>query len=452
MNINYNDNKINLSIPDGTYDILGDEMRFREYVISQIRSVYERFGFMPQSTPIIEKACVFKGHHGEGEKLIFNLIDKNNTKLVLRYDLTVPLARIINMHPDIPMPYKRYQLSTSYRDDTVDKSHLREFTQCDADIVGTSNCASDAEIILMAYNVLKAINIEEFTLMLNHRLILRGMAYEVGITTEEQFTSFQCVLDNNLQDREKMSKNLCDNLRFIGIDKQSIDKVVYIIYSFSNNFFSQSIFQILDKIKTNFGHQSLIVKGVNEVEKIISLLPDEVLGKIHFNLGLARGANYYTGVIFEAVVNNMEMGSVLGGGRYDNLIKNVGNRHYPAVGFAIGLDRVLTVLNDLHAVELNKVFPSKLLVACENQNDFQKTFHLINRIRNYIDVDYYYNEYNTDILNYIKRNHYKCMLVICKNSTFKLINYSNDKSFVDKVVDILESITPFVSIESEDRL
>lgn len=212
------ENLKSLSIPDGTKDVIGIDMRVREYLLSKIKEIYENFGFIPQKTSILENSDVFKGHHGEGEKIIFHLHDKEKNNLALRYDLTVPLARIINMYPDIPKPYKRYQIADSFRDDDVDNGHFREFVQCDADIIGTSAPSSDAEIIFMAYKVLKNLGIENFTLLVNNRLILKGIANAAGINEESKIIDMQCVMDNTRQTNKEFVGDLENNLKLKYID------------------------------------------------------------------------------------------------------------------------------------------------------------------------------------------------------------------------------------------
>lgn len=169
-------NETCLTVPQGTADIFGAKMRLREHVIHTIERVYRQFGFELLSTPILENASVFSGHHGEGEKILFNLRDKKDVPLVLRYDLTVPLARVMGMYPDIPRPFKRYQIASSFRDDEPDKGHFREFTQCDADIVGVANLAADAEVVIMADSGLRQIGFDSYNIRVNHRSILNGIA------------------------------------------------------------------------------------------------------------------------------------------------------------------------------------------------------------------------------------------------------------------------------------
>lgn len=163
------------TIPLGTSDVFGFDARIKDYVLDKIKCVYERYGFEPLYTPILENAEVFNGHHGEGEKLLFKLTDKSNEELVLKYDSTVPLARVVSMYHEIQKPYKRYQLQQSFRYDDVDKGHFREFIQCDGDIVGTESLLADAEITMIAHDGLAEIGFTNFTIRLNHRKIIQGL-------------------------------------------------------------------------------------------------------------------------------------------------------------------------------------------------------------------------------------------------------------------------------------
>ncbi len=168
--------KSTLSIPSGTSDLYGDQFARRDYTLSVIREVYELFGSEPLQTPTFEHEQVFDGHHGDGEKIQFRFADSGKTPLVLRYDLTVPMARFLAMNQGIPRPFKRYQISSAFRDDTVGNGHHREFTQCDADTVGVAHPTADAEVVAMAMHGLTELGFRTFIIRINHRGIIKGLS------------------------------------------------------------------------------------------------------------------------------------------------------------------------------------------------------------------------------------------------------------------------------------
>lgn len=443
------ENLKSLSIPDGTKDVIGIDMRVREYLLSKIKEIYENFGFIPQKTSILENSDVFKGHHGEGEKIIFHLHDKEKNNLALRYDLTVPLARIINMYPDIPKPYKSYQIADSFRDDDVDNGHFREFVQCDADIIGTSAPSSDAEIIFMAYKVLKNLGIENFTLLINNRLILKGIANAAGINEESKIIDMQCAMDNTRQTNKEFVGDLENNLKLKNIDESIINKIIRIIDISTKISRDKTLLEALKEMKKVFKEHALIIEGISELEEIFSYLPVEVLEKINLKFSLARGANYYTGVIFEGVVDNTKIGSVLGGGRYDNLIYEVGDENEPAVGMAIGFERILAVIKELKIINIYETIPDKILIVNKVAEISNKVFDFVNKLRKYVNVNFYFDVIDSygDIKKYIKLNKYKSILMFISSGKAKLIDLSNDLEFSQYIIEIANREAPEISIE-----
>ncbi len=326
-------------IPKGTEDITGLAMREREYVLGEIKSIYEVFGFNPQHTPILENAMVFSGHHGAGEALLFKLSDKNDEQLVLRYDLTVPLARVVSMYSDLPRPYKRYQIAQVFRDDKEDKGHFREFTQCDADVVGATSLMCDAETIMMAYCGLKKLGFEDFTIRINHRAILMGIAEKIGLDKREAIT----ILCRAIDGADKVTK---DGIEGIVKDlKNNSIPTDYLTYLANLIVIDGSINHVMSELQKQISND-LSLHGINELKEIFSYLSDDILEKVKIDISLARGADYYTGFILEGVIHNSGIGAVLGGGRFDNLVSAFSDISEPAVGMAFGLDRIMIAMND----------------------------------------------------------------------------------------------------------
>ncbi len=376
-------------------------------------------------------------------------VKKAAENLNLRYDLTVPLARIINMYPDIPKPYKSYQIADSFRDDDVDNGHFREFVQCDADIIGTSAPSSDAEIIFMAYKVLKNLGIENFTLLINNRLILKGIANAAGINEESKIIDMQCAMDNTRQTNKEFVGDLENNLKLKNIDESIINKIIRIIDISTKISRDKTLLEALKEMKKVFKEHALIIEGISELEEIFSYLPVEVLEKINLKFSLARGANYYTGVIFEGVVDNTKIGSVLGGGRYDNLIYEVGDENEPAVGMAIGFERILAVIKELKIINIYETIPDKILIVNKVAEISNKVFDFVNKLRKYVNVNFYFDVIDSygDIKKYIKLNKYKSILMFISSGKAKLIDLSNDLEFSQYIIEIANREAPEISIE-----
>ena len=259
------------SIPLGTSDLFGFDARIKDYVLEKIKMVYEKYGFEPLYTPILENAEVFNGHHGEGEKLLFNLKDKNGTNLVLKYDSTVPLARVVSMYPDIQKPYKRYQLQESFRDDDVDKGHFREFIQCDGDIVGASSLLADAEITMIAYDGLSEIGFSDFTIRLNHRKIIHGIAEKSGINSQEGFLQIQRAIDF----ADKVSKNGVEGIKK-DLEKRKItDAVITTICDLISQITDNPL-ETLDNIRDYLSDSPIALEGINELKEILSYIPENI--------------------------------------------------------------------------------------------------------------------------------------------------------------------------------
>lgn len=332
----------NREIPPGTSDFRGLEMIQREHVLDTIRNTYIQFGFDPLHTPVLENAQVFDGHHGEGERLIFHLDDNWNNSLVLRYDLTVPLARVVNMYSDLPMPFKRYQIGTVFRDDSVDKWHFREFTQCDGDVIWNGSLTADADIIMLAHAWLSNLKFKDFVIRINHRQIIRALAELSWVDSKEWALAVQRALDY----ADKVIKNGVDwirqDLQTRWIDPKIIDNIIELIQ------IKWDHDELLKRLEIMFSWNQTWQKWVQEIKEIISYLPRDVLNKVSIDFTLARWADYYTGFILEWVVPWIPVWAVLWGWRYDNLVSAFWWKPQPAVGMAFGFERIYTAMNELN--------------------------------------------------------------------------------------------------------
>lgn len=393
------------TIPLGTSDVIGFNARVKDYVLAKIKMVYERYGFEPLYTPIIENAEVFNGHHGEGEKLLFNLKDKQGEELVLKYDSTVPLARVVSMHPEIPKPYKRYQLQESFRDDDVDKGHFREFIQCDGDIVGADTFVADAEIAMIAYEGLSEIGFSDFTIRLNHRKIIHGIAEKSGIYSEEGLLQIQRAIDY----ADKVIKTGVEGIKKDLERRQIADTVITTICDLVQKV-TDDPFETLDNIQTYLADSKIALEGIRELREILSYIPENMRKAVRIDFTLARGADYYTGFIIEAVINNIELGAVLGGGRFDNLVEAFCDDKIPAVGMAFGLERIITAMEELELTEKLQISPQKVLIM-DNAKFQHEIVECASKLRNSFDVSILYGlDHHCDVEAYARHCNYGAVI------------------------------------------
>lgn len=321
----------------GFRDFLGSEARKRNWLIARIRSVFERFGFEPLETPTLEYEALLIGKYGaEAEKLIYRFEDNGGRRVAMRYDQTVPMARIVASHQnEISLPYKRYQIQNVWRADKPQKGRYREFLQCDADIIGTTSSISDAEILAVYYAIFQEIGISSLKIKINDRTQLIENIKQCNVPDNMIFSVIQTVdkLD------KKSVEDVANELREKGID-QSVELI-----------------QTLQQLKPT-----------NELQEIMNTasrlgIPENVF---EFTPTLARGLDYYTGMIFEGIVPEYTVGSVGGGGRYDKLIGDLVNIDMPAVGFGLGFDRTLEAAEELGKIPSN-IGSSKVLVTIFNE-------------------------------------------------------------------------------------
>lgn len=367
------------SLARGTRDFGPLVMARRNYIFDIIRSVFKKFGYQPLETPAMENLSTLTGKYGdEGDQLLFKILnsgdylkDANPEHLVakdskktlntisekgLRYDLTVPFARYVAMNRgEIAFPFKRYQIQPVWRADRPQRGRYREFYQCDADVVGTNSMLCEAEIVLMIDEVLTKLDIEDFTIKINNRKILSGMAEAIGEKGKE---STLCVAIDKLDKigQEAVNKELEER----GIAQASIVALAAFMKV------AGTPKEVLAQLKTLLATSETGLKGVEEVEEVLTYLESfEVRkAKIQLDTTLARGLSYYTGCIFEVKVNNANMGSISGGGRYDNLTGVFGVPGIPGVGFSFGVDRIYDVMEELKLFKDNIESSVTVMLAC----------------------------------------------------------------------------------------
>ena len=361
------------SIPKGTRDFSTVEMAKRNYIFDTIKEVYALYGFQQIETPAMESLQTLMGKYGEeGDKLLFRvlnsgdymsklsdeeLLERNSLRLSskicekgLRYDLTVPFARYVVMHRDeLQMPFKRYQIQPVWRADRPQKGRYREFYQCDADVVGSDSLLNEVELMQIVDTVFTRFGIR-VQIKINNRKILSGIAEVIG--EPDKIVDITVAIDK--LDKIGLDK-VNEELKADGISDEAIAKLQPIIaLSGTNEEKLQTIREVLADSETG-------LKGVEETQFILDTLKGSLNNEIQLDLTLARGLNYYTGAIFEVKALDYAIGSITGGGRYDNLTGIFGMPGLSGVGISFGADRIYDVLNGLDLYPKEAVNGTKLL-------------------------------------------------------------------------------------------
>ena len=327
-------------LPKGTRDFLPAQMNARLAVIGKLREVFARFGFEPLETPALERIETLTGKYGdEGDKLIFRILkrgegaERAETDLALRYDLTVPLARVVAMNNDLVMPFKRYQIQPVWRADRPQRGRFREFYQCDCDIVGCHDMSADAECVAVVHESLLALGFTDFTIRLNHRAILRAIVTAAGVP-EREGAVLVAVDKLDKIGRDGVSAELLAK----GVPQASID-TLWTLFEGRGE-------AALDHLAEALGDVG--AKAIQELRDVLRFARAMGVGdRLSFEPTLARGLDYYTGPVFETVLNDGSVGSVSGGGRYDGLVGMFSEkREVPAVGVALGLERLMVILEE----------------------------------------------------------------------------------------------------------
>lgn len=355
-----------VSIPKGTRDFGPNEMIRRNYIFDIIKNVFHIYGYSPIETPAMENLSSLLGKYGdEGDKLLFkilnsgNYIDKikaedfkvdNLNKITnqisekgLRYDLTVPFARFVVQHQnEIQFPFRRYQMQPVWRADRPQKGRYREFYQCDVDIVGSNSLLNEFELIQIIDEVFKKLNIN-ITIKINNRKILYGIAETIG--EPDKFMTITIAIDKI----EKIGEDkVIEELLANGLDKLAVEKIRPILR------LPKNIDKSIPMMETLFVNSETGKIGIKEIKTIFNYIKNnEISTKVELDLTLARGLNYYTGAIIEVKADDVEIGSICGGGRYDSLTGIFGLKDMSGVGVSFGADRIYDVMTQLD------IFPDK---------------------------------------------------------------------------------------------
>lgn len=337
----------------GFRDFLPEEKRKRDWVAGKIKEVFEIFGFEPLETPTMEYAALLLGKYGdEADKLVYTFEDRGGRKIALRYDQTVPTARVLAQYQSqLPQYFRRYQIQNVFRADKPQKGRYREFTQCDPDIFGSVSPIADAEIVACTYFVFKNIGFKNIILKINDRKIL--------FDNLEEFVNDRVPVLSIIQSIDKLDK----------LSKEAVIEELTL-----KGLTSQTAAKALEKI--NRAKISGNLENIIKYAKVLGV-PESTM---QFSPALARGLDYYTGMIFEVIIPEFTAGSLGGGGRYDNLIKQLGGVDVPAVGIAYGFDRVVEVAEQMGLIKLGDM-GTKILITIFDENIVDNSLTLANKLR-----------------------------------------------------------------------
>jgi len=330
----------------GFRDFGPDKMSARLVMLEKIRKSFERFGFAPMETPVLEYEKTLTGKYGAEEKLMYRFSDQGGRAVAMRYDLTVPLARFYTTNKEtLPKPFKRYAIGPVWRAENTQKGRFREFYQCDVDVVGSSSAIADAESIAAIYAALKDLGLQSVTIRINNRKIIQGILEVIGVDGKKTVSVLRFLDKIDKQGEGKVKKLLEQDGMSSGQVKDLFD---YLQLSASESKGLQDNFSRLMLENKN------LAEGIGELSDVLDALYGMGVTTYTVDLKLARGLDYYTGTVCEMVLSELpNFGSIAGGGRYNNLIGTVsgGKEKIPAVGMSIGIDRLIVALEDLDLIK-----------------------------------------------------------------------------------------------------
>jgi histidyl-tRNA synthetase len=393
------------SVPKGTRDFSPAEMVKRNYIFDTIKSVFRKYGYQQIETPAMENLSTLTGKYGdEGDKLIFKILnsgdflakadqqklnDRNSNGITaeisekaLRYDLTVPFARYVVMHQnEITFPFKRFQVQPVWRADRPQKGRYREFYQCDADVVGSDSLLNEAEFVMIYDEALSRLGLKDFTIKINNRKILSGIAEIIG--KPELIVDMTVAIDK----LDKIGMNgVVNELLSKGFVQEDIDRLEPIILLEGSNG------EKLKQLRSVLAESTVGLKGCEELEAIFNYLTHCKLQKatLELDITLARGLNYYTGAIFEVKTNETFMGSIGGGGRYDDLTGMFGLKGLTGAGISFGADRIYDVLEELNLFPAATNQTTRILICCFDKEGEGFALPLLQQLRqNDINAELY---------------------------------------------------------------
>lgn len=446
--------KITPTLPKGTRDFGPGEMKKREYLFKIFKDTFSLYGFNALETPSMENINVLNGKYGEeGDKLIFRILDsgdfikdvdnieskdsnnlrKEISKKGLRYDLTVPFARYVSMNRDkITLPFKRYQIQNVWRADRPQKGRFREFYQCDVDYIGTKSIVCEAEIIDLVYSIFEKLKIQDFSVKLNNRKVLFGIVETLSL--QDNFDKICIIIDKI----DKIGKDkFAEELKNIDLSKSQIEKLNSVL------FFDGSNDDKIKFLKDFLSKSSTGLEGINEIENLTKLSKEFI-----FDINLARGLSYYTSSIFEVILDEKNIGSLCGGGRYDDLTEIFGYKDISGIGISFGIERIYEIMKErnLFPDSINK--KDTVLVCSMSEKYLDDSLRISSILRN--------NNISTDLypdnpklkkqLQYANNNDIPYVIIIGEDEvTSKLFTLkdmetgSQEKLGIDEIISKVSS-------------
>lgn len=374
------------SIPKGTRDFLPEEVRQRKYIFKTIEDVFIKCGYDPIETPTMEALSTLTGKYGEeGDRLLFKVLNngdylakadlnalekkdsrsltKSISKRGLRYDLTVPFARFVVMHQnDIAFPFKRYQIQPVWRADRPQKGRYQEFYQCDVDVVGSKSLIYEAELLQIYHEVFRKLNIK-VDILLNNRKILQGIAEDAKVA--DKFVAMTVAIDKLDKIGESGVRKELDKAE---INEKSQDIIFKLLGE-------SDLEQLALKMESNNGQE-----GIQECKRALAYLPKDIKD-VRFDASLARGLNYYTGCIFEVKALDVQIGSIGGGGRYDDLTSVFGMKNMPGIGISFGAARIFDVMKALNLFDQETAQTTKVICCYFDEKGQEYAYQLTNSLR-----------------------------------------------------------------------
>lgn len=344
----------------------------RQSIIGRFRDVFERHGFEPIETPVLEYYETLTGNLDD-DKLIYHFEDQGGREVGMRFDLTVPLARFVAQHRnELVFPFKRYHIAPVWRADRPQRGRFREFWQCDADIVGTRSMLADADVVSIIVEALQAVNMPDFVVRINHRKLLEGFARYAGVAESEAGSVYRAI--------DKLDKigadGVVEELGRAGVSAAAAGQIIDALSE------SGEPDTVLAKVSSVLGDMDFAAEAVEELSNLFDYLaalgvPDETY---ELDLSLARGMGYYTGPVFEAISRQGNIGSIAGAGRYDGLVGRFSKEQLPATGISLGIERIIVVAEELDLIQVSGTI-SDVLVTIFNEDRINDSLALTTELR-----------------------------------------------------------------------
>lgn len=368
--------RVEARVLKGFRDYLPEVEGPRQTMLGKVKTVFESFGYGPLMTPALEYSDILLGKYGdEGDKLLYRFTDNGERDVALRYDLTVPLARVVAMHGDLVTPWRRYQVAPVWRAEKPARGRFREFMQCDVDLVGEPSVRADAEIMMVGLSVLEALAVPRFVMRVNDRRILDGVLDKVGVPTEQRIAVLRIVDKLPKVGRAEVDKEIKAT---VGLDQDKIDALFSLLVPEPE----VTARAHLERLAAELAQSEVGQQGLAGLGALLSTLSDAgFTEKVDIDLTIARGLDYYTSTIYETfLVGHEAFGSVMSGGRYDTLLDMFSSRSTPAVGISLGVDRLLAALLELGLLQANKA-PADAFFCLFSEADYAHNAALATALR-----------------------------------------------------------------------